>query len=222
VLLFISLLYAFYRYRFNQLLQMQNVRSRIAADLHDEIGSTLTNINILTELSKKNIDSKKEAEIFLSRISEEASMSGQALDDIVWSINKDNDTIEQTVARMRRYAGEVFESCQISYSLSADEQVNGKKLDMELRRDFFLLFKETVNNICKHAKATHAEIRIGIEKKNLFLHISDNGNGFDTTAPTHRNGIKGIYTRTRKWQGNADIQSAPGKGTSVHLSLPLS
>jgi ligand-binding sensor domain-containing protein/two-component sensor histidine kinase len=222
IFLFMAVLYALYRYRVNQLIQMQNVRSRIATDLHDDIGSTLTNINILTELSKKNIDHKREAEIFLNRIAEEANISSQALDDIVWSINKENDTIEQTVARMRRYAAEIFEAANINYSLQSDQQIAGRKLNMETRRDFYLLFKESVNNIYKHAKATNVEIKLWVEKKNLQLQISDDGKGFDTAAPTHRNGIKGIHTRVKKWKGHADIRSEPGKGTIIHISLPVS
>lgn len=222
VFLFIAALYTFYRYRVNQLLQMQNVRSRIATDLHDDIGSTLTNINILSELSKKNIDHKREANIFLNRIAEEVNISSQALDDIVWSINKENDTVEQTVARMRRYAAEILEAANIHYSLHSDKEIANRKLNMEIRRDLFLLFKEAINNIYKHAKATHVEISVWLEKKNLQLQIRDDGTGFDTTAPTHRNGIKGMHARVKKWKGHANIKSEPGKGTLLHISLPVS
>ena len=222
ILLLIAVLYALYRYRINQILQMQNVRSRIATDLHDDIGSTLTNINILTELSKKNIGHKRESEIFLNRIAEEANISSQALDDIVWSINKENDSIEQTVARMRRYAAEIFEAANINYSLQSDEQIAGRKLNIEIRRDFYLLFKETINNIYKHASASNVEIKLWLEKKNLQLQISDDGKGFDPAAPSHRNGIKGIHTRVKKWKGRVDILSEQGKGTTIHISLPVS
>lgn len=222
IFLFIAALYTFYRYRVNQLLQMQNVRSRIATDLHDDIGSTLTNINILSELSKKNIDHKREANIFLNRIAEEVNISSQALDDIVWSINKENDTVEQTVARMRRYAAEILEAANIHYSLHSDKEIANRKLNMEIRRDLFLLFKEAINNIYKHAKATHVEISVWLEKKNLQLQIRDDGTGFDTTAPTHRNGIKGMHARVKKWKGHANIKSEPGKGTLLHISLPVS
>ncbi len=220
--LFIAALYTLYRYRVNQLLQMQNVRSRIATDLHDDIGSTLTNINILSELSKKNIDHKREANIFLNRIAEEVNISSQALDDIVWSINKENDTVEQTVARMRRYAAEVLEAANIHYSLHSDKEMVNRKLNMEIRRDLFLLFKEAINNIYKHAKASNVEINVWLEKKNLQLQIRDDGTGFDTTAPTHRNGIKGMHARVKKWKGHANIKSEPGKGTLLHISLPVS
>jgi ligand-binding sensor domain-containing protein/signal transduction histidine kinase len=212
-------LYAFYRYRVNQLLKLQQVRSRIATDLHDDIGSTLTNINILSELSKKNIENKPEAEKFLNRITEEVNASGQALDDIVWSINKNNDTIEQTIARMRRYAAEIFEGTNINYSLQSDEHIPDRKLNMELRRDYFLLFKESITNVYKHAKAKNVRIKVWLEKNRLLFMITDDGIGFDSKVPTHRNGIKNMFARAEKWNGNVTIQSAPGKGTVMRISL---
>src|SRR5205085_41794 len=116
--LFAGLLYAVYRYRVNQLLQMEQTRNRIASDLHDDIGSTLTNISLLAELSRKKLlPGNEEVTDFLKRISEEVQQFSQALDDIVWSINSNNDTLEQTVARMRRYAGEIFEGADINYTL---------------------------------------------------------------------------------------------------------
>jgi signal transduction histidine kinase len=111
-----TLLYMIYRYRINQLIAMQKVRNRIATDLHDDIGSTLTNISILSELSRQKLAPQEEANVFLNRISEEVNNSSQALDDIVWSINTNNDTLEQTVARMRRYAAEIFDGANIHYS----------------------------------------------------------------------------------------------------------
>jgi signal transduction histidine kinase len=93
---------------------------------------------------------------------------------------------------------------------------------MEIRRDFYLLFKEAINNIYKHAKATHVEISVWLEKKKLQLQIRDDGKGFDTAASTHRNGIKGMRTRVNKLKGHINIWSEPGKGTSIHISLPFS
>src|SRR6185503_1494497 len=111
------LFYAFFRYRINQLMRLQQVRNRIATDLHDDIGSTLTNINILSELSYKNIQEPPVAEKFLKRISEEVTSSSQALDDIIWSVNSRNDTLDETLARMRRYAAELFEGGHTVYRL---------------------------------------------------------------------------------------------------------
>jgi ligand-binding sensor domain-containing protein/two-component sensor histidine kinase len=221
VLALAGLLYAIYRYRINELLYLQKVRTRIATDLHDDIGTTLTNISILSELSKKNLH-KEEAGTFLDRIAEEVHNSSQALDDIVWSINTKNDTLEQTVARMRRYAAEVFDAANITYTLQLDEQFERYKLNMEQRRDCFLIFKEAINNIYKHASAKRVEIKVWIEKGHLHMIIRDDGKGFDTTTITHRNGIKNIHNRIEKWNGKIAVNSIQGEGTETKVSLPLS
>jgi len=198
------------------------VRNRIATDLHDDIGTTLTNISILSELSKKNLQQKEDASTFLDRIAEEVHNSSQALDDIVWSINTKNDTLEQTVARMRRYAAEVFDAANIAYSLQLDEQFERYKLNMEQRRDCFLIFKETINNIYKHANAKQVQIKVWIERGYLHMNINDDGKGFDTNTHTHRNGIKNIHNRIEKWKGRILLKSVPGKGTLTEVSIPLS
>jgi two-component sensor histidine kinase len=221
VLMLMGLLYAIYRYRINELLHLQKVRDRIATDLHDDIGTTLTNISILSELSKKNLH-KEEAGTFLDRIAEEVHNSSQALDDIVWSINTKNDTLAQTVARMRRYAAEVFDAANITYTLQLDEQFEKYKLNMEQRRDCFLIFKEAINNIYKHANAKHVEIKVWIEKGHLHMIICDDGKGFDTTTQTHRNGIKNIHNRIEKWKGKIAMNSVQGVGTVTQVNFPLS
>lgn len=221
ILVLVGVLYAIYRYRINELLHLQKVRNRIATDLHDDIGTTLTNISILSELSKKNLH-KEEAGTFLDRIAEEVHNSSQALDDIVWSINTKNDTLEQTVARMRRYAAEVFDAANITYTLQLDEQFEKYKLNMEQRRDCFLIFKETINNIYKHAHAKHVEIKVWIEKGHLHMIICDDGKGFDTTTSTHRNGIKNIHNRIEKWNGKIAVDSVQGQGTVTKVNFPLS
>jgi len=216
-----SVIYAIYLNRIRQLLRVQAIRNSIATDLHDDIGSTLSNINILTELSKANLAEPEQAGKFLKRIAEEVNNSNQSLDDIVWSINTTNDSYEQIVARMRRYAGEVFEGADIAYHIHFDERIAHKKLDMEKRKDIYLVFKEAVNNIYKHACATQVEINLQTDQNYFQMIISDNGKGFDQSAPTMRNGVKNMKIRTSKWQGSITILSAPGKGTTLSVIIPV-
>ena len=222
VLLIATLLYTLYRYRIRQVLKLQRVRNRIATDLHDDIGSTLTNISILTELSKRNRQEPEKAEAYLDRISEEIDSSGQALDDIIWSVNTKNDTVHETAARMRRYAAELFDARNIRYELKMDPQIADKKIMMEQRRDLFLIFKETLNNIQKHSAASVVSISLFIEKENINLIINDNGKGFDATKQTHRNGIKNLEERVNRWKGGLIVESGNGDGTTINVRLPLS
>jgi two-component sensor histidine kinase len=217
----ILLLYAIYRYRISQFMRVQKIRNRIATDLHDDIGSTLTNISILSELSRQKLAQQEEAGLFLDRIAEEVNSSNQALDDIVWSINTENDTLAQTITRMRRYAAEIFDGANIHYSLHMDEHFAGRKLNMEQRRDSFLIFKEAINNIYKHAQAKNVYIKVWMDNNHLYMNIRDDGKGFDTTVSTNRNGIKNINHRTEKWKGTIQINSSPGKGTEMLIHFPI-
>jgi signal transduction histidine kinase/ligand-binding sensor domain-containing protein len=216
------LAYAAYRYRVQQLIQLQRVRNRIATDLHDEIGSNLTNISILSNLSKTNLLQPQKAGDFLQRISEEVSSSSQALDDIIWSVNTNHDTLEETVARMRRYAAELFDSANISYELYLDPAFEGKRLSMEQRRDLYLLYKEAVNNISKHADAQHVIIQIAIEHNQLLLSVKDDGKGFDAEKESNRYGLKSMKLRVKKWKGKISIDSGIGQGTFMQVRLPVS
>jgi len=216
------LIYALYRYRVQQLIRLQKIRNRIATDLHDEIGSNLTNINILSSLGKKNLSEPQRANDFLQRISEEVSSSSQALDDIIWSVNTNHDTLEETVARMRRYAAELFDAANINYELHLDTAFEEKKISMEQRRDVYLLYKEAMNNISKHANAKHVSIQIAIEHNHLVLYIKDDGKGFNMSNEYSRHGLKGMKERVKKWKGNIVIESAEQKGTFIQIRMPAS
>jgi signal transduction histidine kinase/ligand-binding sensor domain-containing protein len=217
----LSVIYAFYRYRIRQLMQLQKVRNRIATDLHDEIGSNLTNISILSTLSTTHLSQPAQAKEFLQRISEEVTASSQALDDIIWSVNAGHDTLDETVSRMRRYAAELFDGAGINYELQLDPLLEEMKLDMEQRRDFYLIYKEGVNNILKHASASQVKIIVDIDKHRLTLHMTDNGKGFDLDRSTGRHGLSGMRDRTAKWKGKFEITSSQNIGTTIKISMPL-
>jgi ligand-binding sensor domain-containing protein/two-component sensor histidine kinase len=215
------LLYCLYRYRINQLIRLQKVRNTIATDLHDDIGSTLTNISILSELSKKNLQEPRAAEKLLQRITEESVASQQALDDIIWSVNTRNDNMQELQARMRRYVAEVFESSNISCQFNFENATDSARLNMEQRRDLYLVFKECLNNIHKHASAKNIYIKISVNNGILNMQIQDDGKGFDPNITTHRNGLKNLETRVVKWKGSLKIDAAAGKGARIEIMMPV-
>jgi len=219
VLTLFSLTYFVYRYRLRQVIRLQQVRNRIASDLHDDIGSTLTNINILSSLGRRNLHAPAQAREFLDRITEEVNNSSQALDDIIWSVNTSNDGLDETAARMRRYAAELFDAGNVHYEFELDRDLAQRKLSMEQRRDFYLVFKESINNIFKHAEAKNVWINVHVEKSNLVLSVRDDGKGFDPLAETHRNGLKNLYTRVARWNGSIQVRSAPGMGTIIVANM---
>ncbi|MCB0686575.1 MAG: hypothetical protein KDC53_08620 [Saprospiraceae bacterium] len=218
--LFLILL-SIYQYRINQMLKWQKARDKIATDLHDDIGSSLTNINILSELSQRHLDQPQTVENFLIRIKEEVQGSAQAMDDIIWSVNSQNDSLEETLARMRRYTSELFDGSNIKYHLHIDEKFKSRTLNMEQRRDIFLMYKEILNNICRHADAQEVYIEVHLITSVLRLSIKDNGKGFLRTNNSHGNGLRNIEQRTRKWKGTISIDSKFNHGTAIEITLPL-
>ena len=222
VSLFVAgVLYAFYRYRINQLLHLQQVRNRISADLHDELGSTLSGISIMGSLAKKGLPDKNPSTALVDRIMEDVRQISGSLDDIVWNISAKNDSLASLIARMTRYASELFEAKQIAFRFDIPDQIGNIKLSMEQRRNIYLIFKESVTNLAKYSRCSEALVAIRVDKGNVHLVIKDNGIGFDPQAPTERNGIRNLRDRARSLKGVIDVQSAFGKGTSIRLEFPV-
>jgi len=221
VLAIAALLYALYRYRINQLLRLQHMRNRISADLHDELGSSLSSIGIMGTLAQNKLTDEHPSKPFLERMVDEVQQISGSLDDIVWNISPKNDALSSLIARMTRYSSELFEAKQISYRFSIPEHVEQISLTMEQRRNFYLVFKESVNNLVKYSQCTKAAVAISIERRTLLLTIEDNGRGFDPAARTDRNGIYNLRERASRLRGTIDICSEPGKGTLIVLRFPL-
>jgi signal transduction histidine kinase len=221
-LLVVGLIYLAHRLRIRQLLEMEKVRRRIARDLHDDMGSTLSTINILSEMAKKKVtsDTDKTRE-YIDKISDNSTRMMEAMDDIVWSINPMNDSMQKVVARMREFATGVLEAKNIEYQIQVDEQVNELKLDMEARRDLFLLFKEAVNNLAKYSKTGWAEIEIRVAKSLLVMRIADTGIGFDPVENESGNGLSNMRKRAESLRGKLNIHSELNKGTTITLEAPV-
>jgi len=222
VMVFAMVGYAMHRLRLNRILAVEKIRGRVSRDLHDDMGSTLSTINILSSMAKAKLstDPKKTTE-YLGKISDNSQRMMEAMDDIVWAIKPDNDTMQKLIARMREFATNVLEAKDILIEFEADEALNELKPDMEYRRDLFLLFKEAVNNAAKYSKSTTVRIRVAIQKHRLILEVKDNGTGFDIKTADGGNGLGNMNRRARALQGQLTMKSEPGKGTSINLNAPL-
>ena len=221
VLTIAAILYALYRYRINQLLRLQYIRNRISADLHDELGSSLSSISIMGALAQNKLGGEHPSKPFLERMVDEVQHISGSLDDIVWNISPKNDALASLIARMTRYSSELFEAKQINYQFTIPEYIEQLSLTMEQRRNVYLVFKESVNNLVKYSQCTHATVSISIEHKTLLLAIEDNGQGFDPKARPDRNGIYNLQERAAELRGTIEIHSEPGKGTRIVLRFPL-
>ena len=194
----------------------------MARDLHDDMGSTLSTINILSTMakSKLNSDNVKTSE-YISKISENSQRMMEAMDDIVWSIKPMNDSMQKIIARMREYATNILEAKDIEVLFNIEEEVNDVKLDMEARRDFFLIFKEAVNNAAKYSKSEKVKISLLINNKQLTLEVIDDGEGFDVAHADSGNGLSNMQKRADAMQGRLQITSKKGSGTNVKLAVPF-
>jgi ligand-binding sensor domain-containing protein len=215
----LGLIYAFYRYRINELLKMQAVRNRISSDLHDEIGATLSGIGILSTVAKQQLDENHPSQALLSRITEDALTVGNSIDDIVWSINPKNDELTSIIARMNRHAAELFDAKNIDYQILIPDTIENIKLSMEQRRNVYLIFKEAINNLIKYASCSHVLIEIKFTNRKFTLFIKDDGKGFDIEKPSNRNGLKNIKNRAKNLNGMIKIVSKLGEGTSIFLEF---
>jgi ligand-binding sensor domain-containing protein/two-component sensor histidine kinase len=214
-------IYFIYKLRLRRLIEVQKVREKVARDLHDDMGSTLTSINILSEMANGKVWNEPDTvRDYLQRISKNSSQMMEAMDDIVWSINPSNDQLSRIAARMREYTASILEPQDIRYYFNCNDASN-IKLDMDERRNLFLIFKEALNNISKYAHAQKVEIDLNYGKGFLSLRIKDDGIGFDADTKGDGNGLLNMRKRTDLLKGEIKFTSAPNEGTEIIVKLPV-
>jgi ligand-binding sensor domain-containing protein/signal transduction histidine kinase len=196
-----------------------NERARISQDMHDEIGSSLSEIAILGELARKK---PEEAERYIQQISERAAEVIDSVSEIVWAMNPSYDTLDSLVARMRRDAVKYLGFANISCRFAAPDVVPILPLRAELRRNLFLVVKEALHNIVKHSAATEVSISVRCMKGDLEILVSDNGKGFVLTDRLGTgNGLSSMHKRIADMGGTLRIDSTPGRGTLVAVQATL-
>lgn len=209
------IVYLIYKSRLKRLLELEKVRTRIATDLHDDIGANLTRISLLSEVARQN--SQNGNGKLLSSIAEIARESVASMNDIVWAIAPEHDSLSDLTRRMRSFAEEIFALSDIELKFNTDAA--DLKLSVGVRRDLLLIFKEAVNNAAKHSDCTRVQIYFGFENSRLVLKIKDNGKGFDTAEIYEGQGLRSMSRRADSLGGNLRIEAE--NGTNVEFSMPL-
>ncbi|WP_158618028.1 sensor histidine kinase [Chitinophaga lutea] len=222
VLLIAGAVFLVHSLRVNRIMATEQVRRRIARDLHDDMGSTLTSINIMSSMARRNADRNDLSKTleFLVKIGESTTQMMESMDDIVWSINPLNDNTQRVIARMREFTTGVLEARQIGFSFLVDEKIFTRKLRLESRHDFFMIYKEAITNIAKYAQCTFTDIRVQLRKGQLVLRVQDNGVGFNISEAGEGDGLQNMQRRAYRMNGQLSIQSQLGKGTVVVLMFP--
>lgn len=213
----------FNRYQLKKKLEQQNsllrMRNNISRDLHDDIGASLSNINILNELARRNIEQPEKSREYLSKASDDIQRISESLVDIVWNVNPKNDDVQNLFIRMKRYAADMLDGKNIQGTFDLPDNESSVKLSMTQRRDLYLVFKEAINNLVKYSEARQAIISLRTDKNKVILQIADDGKGFDKQRIKPGNGLLNMEQRAKAAGGTLSIYSSPGKGTKISLEM---
>ncbi|HZV71064.1 MAG TPA: two-component regulator propeller domain-containing protein [Saprospiraceae bacterium] len=213
--------YAIYRYRIGQINKLQLMRNTISTNLHDDIGASLSNIHILNVLTQRHISNKENATSYITKAGDEIQRISEALSDIVWNINPKYDDLDNLFIRMKRYAADMLDGKNIQAQLMFPEENEKLTMPMDQRRDFYLIFKEAVNNLVKYSEATEAKVVVEIGNKYIRLIVNDNGIGYLENDIRPGNGIQNMKQRAEKWKSVLQIKSKPEEGTRIELEMKV-
>jgi len=219
VLCFLAIGITLYRYRVSKIIEIERMRVRIASDLHDEIGSSLTKISLYSDLMKQSADEEKKLAL-LQRI---GSMSREvigSMSDIVWSIDARSDTAQDLIDRMRDTALTILAPRNIVSSFHIKGMDLQKKLPVEKRQNLYLIFKEAITNVAKHSNATAVEVRLANEQGKFSMTLHDNGNGFKESGKKTGNGLRNMKMRAERIHARCNIENDHGVRISI-VSEPL-
>ena len=214
--------YALHRLRLVRLVELERVRTRIATDLHDDIGSSLTQIAILSEVAERGMKQPDPAVAEpISRVSLISRELVDSMSEIVWAINPRNDRLQDLVSRMRRFAVDMLTGRQIALRFQPPEAGQDVAIDTDLRRQMFLIFKEAVHNAVRHSGSTEIHVEISPQNRRLVMRVYDNGRGFDRGESNNGHGLGSMEARARALGGRLEIVSEAGRGTTVRVDAPL-
>jgi len=225
--------WGFYRYRTRKKIEIEqtklNDRLHISRGLHDDLGSTLSSISVYSQVAQKLSEKNDKAELneMLGKISNTSNEMVSEMNDIVWAINPKNDSMEKIIQRMESFARPMLATRNIMFDLNYDDGSLHSNLTMEKRKNFYLVFKEAVNNAFKYSGCSKIETTISNSNKQLKLVVKDNGVGFDLnhelieTTSLSGNGLKNMQMRAEEMKGQLTIESFLEKGTAIKLTIPI-
>jgi ligand-binding sensor domain-containing protein/signal transduction histidine kinase len=224
--------YAIHRLRIARLLAMQRVRERIAADLHDDLGSSLSHISVLSELARReSANGSTRATELLSQIGDKARQLIGDTDDMIWSINPRRDDLQSLAGRIRHLLGEMADGRAIAWRVEAPPESVNPRIGTDQRRQLFLIIKEAVHNVIKHAGASSLTVRLALAGRSLRIEVIDDGRGFEqaadgtpTPAGDDHDGLANMAARARRLRGVLAVRSSaapPDHGTTISITITL-
>lgn len=213
--------------RLEQQRALERERTRIARDIHDDLGTSLTRVTLLSQSVHGAVEPGSPAAQELEQISRTSQDMTRALEEIVWAVDPAHDSLDSIANYLGRFAQDFLSAAGVSCRLDFPVQLPSQPISAEVRHNLFLAFKEALNNAVRHSRAREVNITLSVAAKNFMLSIADDGKGFTlasaSAGPPARggHGLANIRDRLAQISGEAEISSQPGKGTQVRLSVPL-
>lgn len=204
--------------RIARYLAEEKLRGKISRDLHDEMGSTLTSINIMSKVAMEGMANTPVKE-YLQKIKDNSGRILESIGDMVWVINPANDNFEKLVFRMKEFTGEMLEPLKINYRFREEGILQSIQLNVEQRKEIYMIFKEAVTNAAKYSGTVELLITLREGNGMLSMEITDKGNGFDPHAVMQGNGLKNMKTRAAQIGASLNIESVKGQGTAILFNL---
>lgn len=219
ILLASLLFFGWHKVRVNKLLQVKKIRNTISADLHDELGSKLTNLSFMSLIARKKLDGNSEVRELLEKISDDSMQASSSLREIVWGIKPALDKPSRLLPRLTQYMAETLEMQNIEFTSSSDDIPAALKLKPGERRDLELIIKEAVANIIKHSQASHARLLVSYKKRLITIRIQDDGKGI--LHKTSGNGIRNMQERAKAHNWKLEFISQSGEGCTLALEIKI-
>jgi Histidine kinase/Y_Y_Y domain len=216
-------IYLFFLYNFRQKMKVQKLRNKIAADLHDEVGSTLNSIGISTKIIQKKVGGlAPELQPILSQMETDSDETINMIRDTVWALNPENDSLDILIEKTHNFARQILGNKEINM-IFENKIVKNKsvKLNIDNQKNFFLIAKEAINNIAKHSEATEAKMTYKMEGGMIHFEISDNGKGYILDEKFEGNGLKNFQKRAKESYMDLKIETRPQMGTKIKLLVPI-
>jgi signal transduction histidine kinase len=203
---------------------LERERARIAQDLHDDLGSSLTRISLLSTLLQADKDKPDQVAFHAGKLSESADQTVRALEEIVWAVRPGSDSLQSLVEYIAHFANELFEDNPTRCRLDLPHDLPTKPLPPDVRHNIFLIVKEALTNALRHAGAKEVRVQAKVSADALEILVQDDGRGFEPSMPPmegRRHGLGNMHRRAEAIGGTLELQSTPGKGTTVRLAVHL-
>jgi signal transduction histidine kinase len=212
-----------YRYKARQKLQIVQLQNKISQDLHDDVGSSLSSLQVYSTVAVQLMESQPaKAKEMLEKIAVQSKILMENIGDIVWSMKPGNEQQIQLNAKIKNFVSDVLSAANINYAINIDDGAEALIKNITAKKNILLIIKEAVNNTVKYSNASDVAVSIKKIEEHICVQVADNGKGFDAAAEKIKgDGLSNMQKRTEELQGIFEITSSPGKGTTVSALLPI-